>query len=94
MQFHYNIPAGKRKAFAGFSLTKTEAGDITKKAPARFAGQRGMGYEDKCFAAGCSRDVIRIGAERLGRQLDELLSHTPDAMRACEKTVDDEMAAQ
>lgn len=51
-------------------------------------------FKDKRFAAGCSRDVIRIGAERLGWQLDELLSRTLDAMRACEKTVDDEMAAQ
>ena len=30
-------------------------------------------FKDKKFAAGCSRDVIREGAERLGWTLDELL---------------------
>ena len=30
-------------------------------------------FKDKKFAAGCSRDVIREGAERLGWTLDELM---------------------
>ena len=33
-------------------------------------------FKDKRFAAGCSRDVIRQGAERLGWTLDELFSRT------------------
>lgn len=41
-------------------------------------------FKDKRFAAGCSRDVIKNGAERLGWTLDELLDKTLQAMRACE----------
>ena len=41
-------------------------------------------FKDKRFAAGCSRDVIRSGAENLGWELDTLLERTLDAMRACE----------
>ena len=44
-------------------------------------------FKDKKFAAGCSRDVIRTGAERLGWELDELLQKTIEAMRACEDDV-------
>lgn len=39
-------------------------------------------YKDKKFAAGCSRDVINDGAERLGWSLDELIEKTIIAMRA------------
>ena len=39
-------------------------------------------YKDKKFAAGCSRDVIRQGAEMLGMELSELIGKTIDAMRA------------
>lgn len=39
-------------------------------------------FKDKKFAAGCSRDVIRQGAEMLGMELNELISNTIDAMRA------------
>ena len=38
-------------------------------------------FKDKKFAAGCSRDVIRTGAERLGWDLDRLLNDTLDAMK-------------
>ena len=38
-------------------------------------------FKDKKFAAGCSRDVIREGAEKLGWELDELISKTILAMR-------------
>lgn len=50
-------------------------------------------FKDKKFAAGCSRDVIREGAERLGWTLDELLEKTILAMRSCEDSVNEAMAA-
>ncbi len=50
-------------------------------------------FKDKKFAAGCSRDVIRAGAERLGWELDVLLQRTLDAMRASEAAIAQEMAA-
>ena len=49
-------------------------------------------FKDRKFAAGCSRDVIITGAERLGWELDELLEKTLEAMRSCEETVAEEMA--
>ena len=39
-------------------------------------------FKDKKFAAGCSRDVIRQGAEMLGMELSELIAKTINAMRA------------
>lgn len=39
-------------------------------------------FKDKKFAAGCSRDVIAQGAERMGMELSELFQKTLDAMRA------------
>ena len=50
-------------------------------------------FKDKKFAAGCSRDVIKEGAERLGWELDELLSKTLEAMKSCEENVNKEMEA-
>ncbi|MCI9142995.1 MAG: hydrolase [Lachnospiraceae bacterium] len=50
-------------------------------------------YKDKRFAAGCSRDVISEGAQRLGWELDELLEKTILAMRSCEESVEREMQA-
>ena len=41
-------------------------------------------FKDKKFAAGCSREVIRKGAEMLGWDLDELIEKTILAMRAIE----------
>ena len=38
-------------------------------------------YKDKKFAAGCSRDVIQAGADRLGWELSELMEKTIEAMR-------------
>ena len=49
-------------------------------------------FKDKKFAAGCSRDVIRSGAEMLGWELDKLFENTILAMRSCEKPVAEEMA--
>ena len=48
-------------------------------------------FKDKKFAAGCSRDVIRQGAERLGWSLDELMEKTILAMRSCEASVAEEL---
>lgn len=44
-------------------------------------------FKDKKFAAGCSRDVIRQGAENLGWELDELFEKTILAMRSCEAEI-------
>lgn len=44
-------------------------------------------FKDKKFAAGCSRDVIAQGAERLGWDLNDLFEKTILAMRACEDEV-------
>lgn len=49
-------------------------------------------FKDKKFAAGCSRDVIRGGADRLGWTLDELMDKTILAMRSCEASINAEMA--
>lgn len=50
-------------------------------------------FKDKRFAAGCSRDVIKDGAERLGWTLEELMEKTILAMRSCEESVNKEMEA-
>ena len=47
-------------------------------------------FKDKKFAAGCSRDVIQEGAERLSWSLDEVLDKTIQAMRSCEASVAEE----
>ena len=47
-------------------------------------------FKDKKFAAGCSRDVIKDGAEKLGWTLDEILDKTILAMRSCEASVAEE----
>lgn len=48
-------------------------------------------FKDKKFAAGCSRDIIKKGAEMLGWDLDKLMQDTLDAMRGCEKSVAEQM---
>ncbi len=50
-------------------------------------------FKDKKFAAGCSRDVIRQGAERLGWELETLMEKTIEAMRSCEDSVNAAMEA-
>jgi predicted hydrolase (HD superfamily) len=50
-------------------------------------------YKSNGFAAGCSREVIATGAERLGWTLDELLTRTLEAMRATEDSVAAAVAA-
>ena len=44
-------------------------------------------FKDKRFAAGCSRDIIKTGAERLGWELDVLMEKTMEAMRSCEADI-------
>ena len=39
-------------------------------------------FKDKRFAAGCSRDVIRKGAEQLGWELDQLFAEVLEAMQS------------
>ena len=48
-------------------------------------------FKDKRFAAGCSRDVIKDGAEKLGWTLEELMEKTILAMRSCEESIQKEM---
>lgn len=50
-------------------------------------------FKDKRFAAGCSRDTIREGAERLGMELDRLLEMTLKAMQTSEDEINREMEA-
>ena len=44
-------------------------------------------FKDKAFAAGCSRDVIRLGAERLAVDLDTLFTDTLEAMKESEDNI-------
>ncbi len=48
-------------------------------------------FKDKRFAAGCSRDIIKQGAEQLGWDLNDLFEKTILAMRSCEAKVQEEM---
>lgn len=48
-------------------------------------------FKDKSFAAGCSRDVIRQGAENLSWELNNLFEKTILAMRSCEESINQEM---
>lgn len=48
-------------------------------------------FKDKKFAAGCSRDVIKKGAEMLDWDLDKLFEQIISAMRSCEKQTNDIM---
>lgn len=49
-------------------------------------------FKDKKFAAGCSRDVIRQGAEMLGWELDALMEKTILAMRPDEAAIAEAVA--
>lgn len=48
-------------------------------------------FKDKRFAAGCSRDTIRTGAENLGWELNELFEKALRAMQSCEQEIREEM---
>jgi predicted hydrolase (HD superfamily) len=49
-------------------------------------------FKSKSFAANCSRDTIKTGAEMLGWDLDKLLSMTLEAMRSSEDTVSEQLS--
>lgn len=49
-------------------------------------------FKDKRFAAGCSRDVIKEGADNLGWELPVLFEKTISAMQSCEKEVEEEVS--
>lgn len=48
-------------------------------------------FKDKKFAAGCSRDVIAEGAQRLGWELTDLMDRTLRAMQRSEESIRKEM---
>lgn len=48
-------------------------------------------FKDKKFAARCSRETIKQGAEQLGWELNELFEKTILAMRDCEDKIEEEM---
>ena len=48
-------------------------------------------FKDKHFAAGCSRDVIKEGADMLGWDLNKLFEESILAMRSCEAAVAEAM---
>lgn len=50
-------------------------------------------FKDKRFAAGCSREVITEGAEKLGWTVDELIEKTILAMREDEAAINEACAA-
>ena len=62
------------------SVMDMEASSIKKK------------FKDSKFAAGCSRDIIRQGAEQLGWDLNDLFEKTILAMRSCEADIEAAMA--
>ncbi|MCD8238399.1 MAG: hydrolase [Clostridiales bacterium] len=47
-------------------------------------------FKSASFAAGCSREVIKKGAELLGWELSDLMEKTISAMRSCEDYVQEE----
>ena len=49
-------------------------------------------YKSKGFAAGCSREVIELGADQLGWELEKLLTMTLQAMADCEDEINAKMA--
>lgn len=48
-------------------------------------------FKDKKFAEGCSRDVIKRGAEKLGWELDELIEKTLLAMQDREYLIEESL---
>lgn len=48
-------------------------------------------FKDKRFAAGCSREIIREGAERLEWELGELFEKTLQAMKEGEKEIEEQL---
>ena len=76
--------------FAADELTGL-IGAAAKMRPSHSVSSLKKKFKDKKFAAGCSRDVIRQGAEMLGWELDTLFEKVILAMRSCEERVNQEM---
>ena len=51
-------------------------------------------FKDKRFAAGCSRDIIKTGAQYLGWELNDLFDKTLQAMQSCEEEIRREMETE
>ena len=51
-------------------------------------------FKDKRFAAGCSRDIIKTGAQYLGGELNDLFDKTLQAMQSCEEEIRREMETE
>lgn len=51
-------------------------------------------FKDKRFAAGCSRDIIKTGAQYLGWELNDLFDKTLQAMQSCEEEIRKEMETE
>lgn len=51
-------------------------------------------FKSSGFAAGCSREVIKRGAELLGWELGDLMQKTIYAMRSCETQIQEAMKAE
>lgn len=65
--------------------------------PSRSVSDMGMNsvkkkFKQKSFAAGCSRDTINAGAEKLGWSLDQLIEKTLLAMQKTEEAVRQELS--
>lgn len=50
-------------------------------------------FKDKKFAAGCSREVISEGADRLNWSLEELMKETLEALKVSESNIDHRLKA-
>ena len=75
----YGICSAAARMRPSKSCTDMELSSLKKK------------FKDKRFAAGCSRDIIRTGAEQLGWDLEKLMQLTLDAMKATEALIEKEM---
>ncbi len=64
------------------SVMDLELGSLKKK------------FKDKRFAAGCSREIIQIGADRLGWDLELLMLKTIEAMKSCEARIQEEISVR
>lgn len=48
-------------------------------------------FKDKRFAAGCDRDIIKSGAEKLGWELEKLMEETLEAMKNREDVIEEDV---
>ena len=50
-------------------------------------------FKDKTFARGCSRDIVKAGAEMLGVDLNYLFEHAIKAIEQDEEFINNKMAS-